>query len=348
MITAYIPNGSRKLINTSFNGKPRSLSASASLDGIGKTEKWMMPFEFKCIGTLRGHQGCVLCTATRNNRLYSASSSGDIRVWDMDSLSRGTIQTFKGHTGPVHALLVGDDFLYSAGADRAIRSWHFEKRNPEHKCRKDAHCDAVCALVLVGRNLFSSSHSCIKVWNSNTLEPVHTIPGLHHWVRALAVDLSKERMYSGGHNTIYVWDAGNKFALKRKMDHTHGSVHSLCITSKYLIVGTYNQNIQLYDIDKLQHVKVLSGHVGTVTELVSSPSGQFLFSSSYDNTVQIWNMENFLPIQSLYRHEGSVNTLCLHNDLLFSGADDKEIKIFKYFKLVHHSSYGIHITPEDT
>ncbi|XP_077983339.1 uncharacterized protein LOC144438177 [Glandiceps talaboti] len=358
IISAYIPNGAKKLINTdnnyfcifagSYNGKPKSLSASGSLEVLSKLEKWMMPFEFKCIGTLRGHEGSILCMVSKEHRLYSAGHSGVIRIWDMDALARGTVQILKGHVGSIHALLAGDDFLYSAGADRSIRSWHYDKRNPEHKIRMDAHCDCVCALGQAGCNLFSSSHSCIKVWNAKTLEPVHTIPGLHHWVRALVIDQSKGRLYSGGHNSIYVWDTSNKFALKRKLDHTHGSVHSLCITGKYLIIGTYNQNMQLYELETLKHLRVITGHVGTITGLIPSPSGQYLFSASYDNTVQVWNLDNFLPIQSLYRHEGCVNSLVLHNDLLFTGAEDKEIKIFKYFKLVHHSSYGIHITPEDT
>nr|XP_006816455.1 PREDICTED: E3 ubiquitin-protein ligase TRAF7-like [Saccoglossus kowalevskii] len=334
IIAACIPNGRGRLTSSistflqgNCNGKSKSITTAGSQEGIAKTEKWMMPFEFKCIGTLRGHQDIVLCMVTKNHKLYSAGADGVIRAWDIDALARGTVQTFKGHTGSINALLDGADFLYSAGSDHTIRSWHYEKLTAEHKCRKDAHNDSVSALGKSGCNLFSSSHSCIKVWNGNTLEPVHTIPGLHHWVRALAIDHSKGRLYSGCHNTIYVWDTGNKFALKRKLDHTHGSVHSLCITPKYLIVGTYNQNIQLYDVEKLKHVRTLSGHVGTITSLLTSPSGGYLFSSSYDNTVQVWNLENFLPIQSLCRHEGSVNAVVLHNDLLFTGADDKEIKV---------------------
>jgi E3 ubiquitin-protein ligase TRAF7 len=34
-----------------------------------------------------------------------------------------------------------------------------------------------------------------------------------------------------------------------------------------------------------------------------------------------------LPIQTLQRHEGSVNTLVVHGDFLFSGSEDKEIKV---------------------
>ena len=34
-----------------------------------------------------------------------------------------------------------------------------------------------------------------------------------------------------------------------------------------------------------------------------------------------------LPIQSLQRHDGSVNTLLLYGDFLFSGSEDKEIKV---------------------
>ena len=52
-------------------------------------------------------------------------------------------------------------------------------------------------------------------------------------------------------------------------------------------IGTYNQNIHIYDINKQQHVKALFGHISSVTDLAVSLSGRFLFSSSLDATVQV-------------------------------------------------------------
>ncbi|XP_074644335.1 pre-mRNA-processing factor 19-like [Tubulanus polymorphus] len=92
-------------------------------------------------------------------------------------------------------------------------------------------------------------------------------------------------------------------------------------------------HIRLFNISTHQHEIHLRGHVGAVTSLLVSPSERFLFSGSADNSVQIWNLENMLSIHSLSRHEGSVDALTLYGDLLLTGSEDTEIKLFKYFKI---------------
>ncbi len=285
-----------------------------------------------------------------------------IKVWDIDALSKGSIQNIKGHTDTVNALLAGKEYLYSAGADQSLRMWKYDTMT-EHKRVKHAHDSAICALAKNTKYLFSSGQSTIKVWLVHTLESVTTIPGLHHWVRALTIEPSQENLYSGSHNIVYIWDATGQFTLKRKLEHEYGSVYSIAITSQYIILGTrgeignenknindrhsgtYNRNMQIFDVITHQHIKCLGGHIGIVTDLATSPAGQFVISSSYDNTVQVWDLKNFLSLQVLSRHQGSVNVITLRHSLLFTGSEDKEIKIFKYFRLITYSSFGNHILP---
>jgi hypothetical protein len=47
---------------------------------------------------------------------------------------------------------------------------------------------------------------------------------------------------------------------------------------------------------------------------------------------KVWNMDTFLPIQNLSRHQGGVNALCLCGNMVFSGAEDHEIKV--HFMLI--------------
>ncbi|XP_038067895.1 E3 ubiquitin-protein ligase TRAF7-like isoform X2 [Patiria miniata] len=343
-----------KLSSSSFNRsqrpsiRPRTASdrrdSSSPENTITSHDHWQVPFEFKCIGTLRGHDAAIHCLATRGHKLYSSGADKVIKVWDVDALSKGCVQNIKGHTDTVNALLAGSDFLYSAGEDQTLRMWKYDTMK-EHKCIKKAHDSAICALVKNGKYLFSSGYSTIKVWHVNTLESVTTISGQHHWVRALTLEPSKEVLYSGSHNTVCLWDATGQFNLKRKLEHEYGSVYALAITSKYIIMGSYNRNMQLFDVITHQHVKCLGGHIGIVTGLATSPAGQFVISSSYDNTIQIWDLQNFLSLQVLSRHQGSVNAIVLCHSLLFTASEDKEIKIFKYFRLITYSSFGNHILP---
>ncbi|WAR12330.1 TRAF7-like protein [Mya arenaria] len=352
------------------DGRPRSASSGSfrhSLSGSPpssmRLERWNMPFQFKCIGTLRyglcfDTLGYVLCIGTLRYVLC--------------------IGTLRWHT-QVQCMCVGSNNLYTGGHDNSIYCWSLEDHTLV-KSVQGAHDNIICAMAIVGEFLFTASFSLIKVWEVKTLTLKHTLTGLHHWVRALALNPDRDKLYSGSHNTINIWSITEPFSLKGKVDHQFGSIYSLAITSKYIIAGTYNRNIhvfsastyehvnamkghigvvmslfvspcegfcfsgssdsstynrnvQVFDCTSLQHLRELMGHVGLIHSLATSLSGRFLFSAASDSSVQIWNLENMLPIQTLQRHEGSVNTLIVHGDFLFSGSEDKEIKVFMYFQM---------------
>ena len=57
------------------------------------------------------------------------------------------------------------------------------------------------------------------------------------------------------------------------------------------LLGTHNQNIQVYDSATLNHTSTLTGHIGIVTVLkvTESPAGVYMFSGSSDSIVQVRN-----------------------------------------------------------
>ncbi|KAL4234254.1 hypothetical protein ACF0H5_005904 [Mactra antiquata] len=321
------------------DGRPRSSSSSSfrkSLSGspprTSRVERWQMPFSFKCLGTLRGHQDIVWCMACRNKKLYTAGADCCIKVWDLDHLQRGCIKTIQGQTKSIQCMCIDGSFLYTGGNDNAIYCWSLDDYEIV-RYLEAAHDNIICAMAVVGNYLFTSSFGLIKVWETKTLKQKHQMPGLHHWVRALALNPERDKLYSGSHNTIDVWSVTEPFGLKGKVDHQYGSAYSLVITSKYIIAGTYNHSVQIYDVTSYQHVQELMGHVGIVHCVVTSQCGTFLCSASIDKNIFIWNLENMLPIQTLQRHEGSVNALVVQGDFLFSGSEDHEIKVFRYFQM---------------
>ncbi|XP_072169667.1 uncharacterized protein [Diadema setosum] len=345
-------------LSRSFSGRSFRQSRSGSTGSMSslrnsmefvfpsnRSDHWQVPFEFKCIGTLMGHSSVIHCIAIHGHKVYSSGGDCHIKVWDIEKLSKGCIQIMQGHTDTVYTLVASPDYLYSAGEDRTIRMWKYDTAGTEYKCRNDTHSKPVCALLQAGDYVFSSSKASIKVWLADSLDLVHTITGPHDWVRALAVDSKMERLYSGSHNSLSVWDTKPPFALKRKVDHTYGTIYSIAITPQYVLLGTYNQNVQVFEADSFAHAQTLTGHIGIVNGIRTSPAGQFAVTCCYDGKTRIFNLENFLSLQVLSRHQGSVNAIALRNGLLFTGSEDKDIKIFKYFKSITYSSYGIHITP---
>ena len=49
---------------------------------------------------------------------------------------------------------------------------------------------------------------------------------------------------------------------------------------------------------------------------------------------QVWNLETFLPIQSLSRHQGGVNALAICGNVVLSGSEDHEIKVWHSYLFV--------------
>ena len=65
--------------------------------------------------TLTGHSDAVRALAVADNRLFSGSYDGTVKVWDTDELT--CLQTLSGHTGPVRTLVYsGEAWLGLAGA----------------------------------------------------------------------------------------------------------------------------------------------------------------------------------------------------------------------------------------
>ena len=69
----------------------------------------------------KGHADAVNHIQIANERLYTASSDGLIKVW---SITNGQpLGTLSGHEGAVTCVCVDFDTLFSASADRTVRAW---------------------------------------------------------------------------------------------------------------------------------------------------------------------------------------------------------------------------------
>eukprot|EP00050_Salpingoeca_kvevrii_P010771 m.10239 g.10239 ORF g.10239 m.10239 type:complete len:648 (+) comp3070_c0_seq1:207-2150(+) len=313
---------------------PAGITANmAPSEAIGAEGELIMPFNFQCIGTFEAHTGTVWCVTSHQNYLFTTGSDEKIFVWDVAARQPYRMKVLHGHTGVIHSLCVQDGFLISGDSERTVIIWDLEKLEA---VKSFIACDDIVAsLVYAQGQLFAASFAAIQVWNLDlhnpeSLNPRFTITGdLNHWVRALAVDDAGEKVYSVTHNLIHIWDA-RSLEIRSRLETKFGSVHSLLVTPKYIVCGTYNRNIHIYDVNTLEYQYELWGHLGTVHALAIN--GEFLFSASIDTTIKIWNLENRLLVQTLTRHEGSVNAVHWHNDLLFSGSADKRIKLFKPFK----------------
>lgn len=98
------------------------------------------------------------------------------------------------------------------------------------------------------------------------------------------------------------------------------SIKSIDIAKRYLVTGSNDEHIRIYDLQKRKELGTLLSHQGTVTTLRFSAefgndhhkSGKWLLSGSDDGKIIIWRTKDWEMFGTLKGHQGRVNDLDIH------------------------------------
>lgn len=63
---------------------------------------------------------------------------------------------------------------------------------------------------------------------------------------------------------------------------------ALSLSARFILCGSDDNNIHVWDTMKVEHNGVLSGHENRVTSISVSPNGMALVSSSWDQGCRVW------------------------------------------------------------
>ena len=67
-----------------------------------------------------GHTDAVRALAISDDRLFSGSYDGTVKVWDTETLE--CLKTLAGHTGPVRTLVSSAGHMFSGSYDKTVSS----------------------------------------------------------------------------------------------------------------------------------------------------------------------------------------------------------------------------------
>ena len=72
------------------------------------------------------------------------------------------------------------------------------------------------------------------------------------------------------------------------------SVKSIAISSdsKYIVSGSYDKTIKIWNLESGQEIKTLKGHSESVNSVAISSDNKYIVSGSADNSIKIWNIES--------------------------------------------------------
>lgn len=130
------------------------------------------------------------------------------------------------------------------------------------------------------------------------------------------------------------------------------SIRSIDIAKRYLVTGSNDEHIRIYDLQKRKELGTLLQHQGSITKLVFSDeilnnnkdidndtnksiyplhkNGKWLLSASDDGNIFIWRTKDWEKFGILKGHKGSINDLAIHpsGKIAVSVGSDQTIRLW--------------------
>lgn len=110
------------------------------------------------------------------------------------------------------------------------------------------------------------------------------------------------------------------------IDTVRGS-QSECIVAdeKLLYTGSSDGGIAVWDPVELKHVSNFkNGHAKAVKSLILNKGT--LYSAGSDAVIKEWDIENQKVVNEA-KDKGEINSICMQDNLIFSGSNDKTVKV---------------------
>jgi WD40 repeat protein len=93
------------------------------------------------------------------------------------------------------------------------------------------------------------------------------------------------------------------------------------INENFIISGSIDKTIRIWDINTGNCIKKLVGHTATINSVVVQ--NNLIISGSDDTTIRIWDVNSGECIKTLEGHEGRVCLVYVIDNLIFSTSGDK-------------------------
>jgi len=253
----------------------------------------------KTLPTLTGHADLVRALAFGPDGKWLAAAgglparSGEIKVWEVQS--HRLLRTMEGHKDCIYSVAASPDgkLLASGSYDRSVKLWDVQT-GKELRNLQD-HIDAVFAVAFSpdGKYLASGSQDrTVKVWNVASGERLFTLSDALDGIATVAYHPSGRQLAAAGYDkTIRVWNLTDKG-------------------------GVLAQSL-IADED-------------IILQLIYSPDGKVLISSSADGSIRFRDGATLNPFKVLDKQPDWVQALSVSPDgkWLAAGRNDGSVSIY--------------------
>ncbi|CAI4612949.1 BBF_collapsed_G0034050.mRNA.1.CDS.1 [Saccharomyces cerevisiae] len=128
------------------------------------------------------------------------------------------------------------------------------------------------------------------------------------------------------------------------------SIKCLAVSRRYLVSGSNDEHIRIYDLQKRKELGTLLSHQGSITALQfshpasssedaavskGSKNSKWLLSASEDHKIMVWRVKDWETVGTLKGHTARVNDVDIHptNRIAISVSDDHSIRLWNLMTL---------------
>ncbi len=204
-----------------------------------------------------------------------------------------------------------------------------------------------------GRWLATEGNNEVRLYNTETLELVHTFSGAAGYYydsmafspdgKALAL-LENWREENWDEPIVRVWRIDTRDSWRTFRGHREGSIRSVTFSpnGEFLATGGVDNTVRLWQVGSGEQWHTLVGHTDKVNSVKFSPNGEFLASASRDETVKLWEVKSGKELYTLQQHRHKVIAVKFspNGELLLSGSLDHTVKLWKVESGEHLHTFG--------
>jgi len=269
----------------------------------------------------------IIDTVISDEYIITGSKWGIIKLWSINKikLNEKNIcpKVYSGHLGPISCLDYHSkkQCIVSGSHDGTIRIWHID--NFHYKKMLTHHSDEVYFVKYYKNCIYSGSKDCtIKIYNTLD-ESVITLKG--HTMSVWTIDFDdKDNIYTGSlDGTVKMWKKnGNNYTCIKTLCITKYSVLKVCYYKKYLFIGTWSGNIEIWNNNKIFSLNAHQTYISGMKIIENK-----LVTTGFDNQIKIWkiidDIDIHLKLSNILNSEKITSIDVNHTSIVCTSANGK-------------------------